>query len=355
MAAAWVAAEGTPRMGAPFDVVPHWQSGGGAEPYFHGPSTIVAANGDLLLATAQGRSHGIGVIVQSRSTDRGASWGFEGVIYDHGKRQPGGSAYNPAYALAPDGRLILTVQTTSADALKRSGEKAGFAGYVYLISSDHGKTYQHKGFIDPRKPKNVGAVTTNLLTRSGTIYLVSSSYEAGCLLYTSRDNGETWQLRSAVFPRGDIAAPLWYPTLAILPDSRLYVLALARLPDLEERNYTRVSADDGRTWGAVRLAEGISVRHPVLSWLGKTLLVHGRHTPSQDVVLHYSLDNGQTWSPRQIIEDYDSDGGYSSSALVDGRLFIAFSSDARRQQRPRTNSQYRVSRICSIRGVFLAQ
>lgn len=350
--------QAAPRIGIPFDVIPHLP--GGAEDYFHGPSTIVAANGDLIVATAEGRSHGIGVIVQARSKDGGVTWKtsdrawFEGVVYDHSITTVGGSAYNPALALAPDGKLVLTVQTTNAEALRQGGERSGFTGYIYLVSSTHGQNYHYKGFIDPERPRNVGAVTTNLLTRNGTIYLVSASYEAGCLLYTSQDNGETWKLRSPVFPYSDIPAPLWYPTLTILPDGSLYVLALARMPDGEERNYTRISVDDGKSWGPTRLAEGLSVRHPVLNWVGKTLVVHGRHTPTQDFVVHYSFDNGKSWGPRQIIEDYDTDGGYSSSVHVGDKLFIAFSSDARRQTLPRTHPQFKDSRICGIRGVFLS-
>jgi len=356
-----------PKIGTPFDVIPHLS--GGADAYFHGPSTIVAANGDLLVATAQGRRHGIGVIVQSRSTDGGATWSFEGVVYDHAKTSPGGTAYNPAYALAPDGGLVLTVQASNVDDVREGAEREGsrlggqvmtpgveyvYTGYVYLISSDHGMNYEYKGFIDPVQPRNVGAVTTNILTRDDTMYLISASYVGGCRLYTSEDNGQTWQLRSQVFPLGVIAPSLWYPTLTFLPEGGLYVLTLARMPDLEERNYTRVSLDDGKTWGPIRRAEGISVRHPVLNWVGETLVLHGRHTPTQDVIVHYSFDHGETWSPRQIIEDYDIDGGYSSSVHVGDQLFVAFSSDARRQPVPSTDPEYQERRICGIRGVFLS-
>src|SRR2546422_8864259 len=89
--------DGAPKIGIPFDVIPYSQTGGGSEQYFHGPSTIVSANGNLLVTTAQGRSHGVGVIVQTRSKDRGNTWNFEGIIYDHSNIQSGGSAYNPPY------------------------------------------------------------------------------------------------------------------------------------------------------------------------------------------------------------------------------------------------------------------
>ena len=164
---------GTPKIDtAPFDIIPYTM--GNPKPYgsyFHGPTTIIAENGDLLVATAQGRMHGIGLIVQSRSTDSGVSWNYEGVIYDHSKIKPGETCYNPAYALAPDGRLLMFVQTTNPEVIVEGeagppeltfgGEHMG--GYVYLISSDNGKTYDYKGYIDPLHPKYIDAISTNVI------------------------------------------------------------------------------------------------------------------------------------------------------------------------------------------------
>ncbi len=363
---------GTPKIGTPFDVIPHLM--GNPEPYgtyFHGPTTIVAENGDLLVASAQGRMHDIGVIVQSRSTDGGVTWNYEGVVYDQSKRNPHESCYNPAYALSPDGTLVMFVQTTNPEVivegeagppeLRFGGEH--MAGCVYLISSDSGKTYDYKGYIDPLHPKYIDTITTNVITQNGTIYFVSGSFDVGVLLYTSVDNGETWQMRSPVFPSKNaprkwypdtMTGPLWYPTLTILPDESIYVLALAFLPDGEERNYSRISVDDGNSWGPIKLEEGISARKPFLNWIGETLILHARHTPTQDMTFHYSHDYGKSWSPRQIIEDYYTDGGYSSSVNLGEKLFIAFSSDKGEQVLPKAHPQHEVVRICGIRGVFLS-
>ena len=358
---------GTPKIGTPFDVIPHLM--GNPEPYFHGPTTVVAANGDLLVASAQGRMHGIGMIVQSRSTDSGVTWNYEGVVYDHSKRNPGESCYIPAFVLAPDGRLVLLVQTTNPEVIFEAETKnlvlgrEQFAGCVYLISDNHGKTYEYKGYIDPVHPKYIDGISSKIITQNGTIYFVSASFDVGVLLYISKDNGETWQMRSPVFPsrnaprkwHPDIyTAPLWYPTLTILPDESIYVLTLAYLPDGEERNYSRVSVDDGYSWGPIKLVEGISARKPFLNWIGETLILHARHTPTQDMTLHYSFDYGKTWSPRQIIEDYYTDGGYSSSVNLGEKLFIAFSSDKGEQVLPKAHPQHEDVRICGIRGVFLS-
>ncbi len=357
---------GAPIIGKPFDIIPH--SFGIPENYFHCPTTIVAANGDLLVASGQGRVHGVGNIVQARSTDGGESWNYEGVIYDHGKRNPSESAYGTTFARAPDGRLVLLVQTTNPELILEAEAKnlvlggEQFAGCVYLISDDHGKTYEYKGYIDPETPHYVEGSTSNILTRNGTIYLVSPSFYAGVLLYTSEDNGETWQRRSAVFP-SPVAPREWepdvytavmrYPTFTFLPDGSIYVLGLAYLPDGEEKNYSRVSVDGGKSWGPVRLVEGISVRCPVLHWVGDTLVLHGRYTPDQDMIMHTSIDQGVTWSPRKIIQDYDTDGGYSSSVNLDGKSFMAFSTDKGEQVLPRNHPQYEAEKICGIQGVFL--
>ena len=348
------AAAQIPTFDKPFDVIPHDQPGDAGAHYFHGPATIVAANGDLLVTTAWGVSqkHNIGKIVQTRSTDGGKTWKYEGVVYDHGETIPGGSCYNPDYGLAPDGSIILMVQTSNIKAL-RKGEKTGFTGYVYLISTDHGRTFEYRGFVDPDEPRNVEAITTPLIVRNGTMYFVSFSYEVGTLLYMSMDCGETWQKRGAPFPRHELYSG-FYPTLTFLPDGSLYVMCLTFSPNSEERNYTTISRDDGITWDNPRLVEGISVRHPVLNWLGDVLVVHGRHTQPRDVVIHYSFDNGLTWTPGQIIEDYDNDGGYSSSALVGKRLFICFSSDNWKQppHGPRRDDTG-INWVCGIRGVFI--
>ena len=73
------------------------------------------------------------------------------------------------------------------------------------------------------------------------------------------------------------------------------------------------------------------------------------------MTLHYSFDYGKTWSLRQIIEDYDTDGGYSSSVNLGEKLFIAFSSDKGEQVLPKSHPQHEDVRICGIRGVFLSQ
>lgn len=349
------AAAQIPTFDKPFDVIPHDQPGDAGAHYFHGPATIVAANGDLLVTTAWGATHhhNIGKIVQTRSTDGGKTWQYEGVVYDHGKTIAGGSCYNPDYGLAPDGSIILMVQTSNIKALGKGGEKAGFNGYVFLISKDHGKTFEYKGFVDPDEPRNVEAITTPLIVRNGTMYFVSFSYSAGTLLYTSMDNGETWQKRSAPFPRHDLYSGI-YPTLTFLPDGNLYVMCMTYSPGLvEERNYTTISRDDGITWEKPCFAEGISVRHPVLNWMGDVMVVHGRHTLSRDVIIHYSFDNGGTWSLGQIVEDYDTDGGYSSSALVGKRLFICFSSDNWKQPPHSSRHDAGIKWVCGIRGVFI--
>lgn len=357
---------GAPIIGEPFDIIPH--SFGNPETYFHCPTTIVAANGDLLVASGQGRVHGFGNIVQARSTDGGASWNYEGVIYDHSKRKPNESAYGTTLARAPDGSLILLVQTTNPELILEAEAKnlvlggEQFAGCVYLVSEDHGKSYVYKGYLDPESPHYVEGSTSNILTHNGTLYLVAPSFYAGVLLYTSEDNGETWQRRSAVFP-SPIAPREWepdvytavmrYPTFTFLPDGSIYVLGLAYLPDGEEKNYSRVSVDGGKSWGPVRLVEGISVRCPVLHWVGDTLVLHGRYTPDQDMIMHTSIDQGETWSPRKIIQDYDTDGGYSSSVNLDGKSFMAFSTDKGEQVLPRNHPQYEAKKICGIQGVFL--
>lgn len=344
-----------PTFDKPFDVIPHDQPGDTGAHYFHGPATIVAANGDLLVTTAWGVSqiHNIGKIVQTRSTDGGKTWQYEGVVYDHGETIPGGSCYNPDYGLTPDGSIILMVQTSNIKALGKGGEKAGFNGYVYLISKDHGRTYEYRGFVDPGEPRNVEAITTPLIERNGTMYFVSFSYEGGTLLYTSMDGGETWQKRGKPFPYHNMYSG-FYPTLTFLPDGGLYVMCMTYSPDLEERNYITISHDDGITWDKPRLVGGISVRHPVLNWLGDVLVVHGRLSQQRDVVIHYSYDNGSTWTPGQIIEDYDNDGGYSSSTVIGKRLFICFSSD-NWEQPPHGTLRYGpdINWVCGIRGVFI--
>jgi len=63
--------------------------------------------------------------------------------------------------------------------------------------------------------------------------------------------------------------------------------------------------------------------------------------------------NGGTWSLGQIVEDYDTDGGYSSSALVGKRLFICFSSDNWKQPPHVSRRDAGINWVCGIRGVFI--
>jgi len=253
---------------------------------FHSVSACRAPNGDFLVSHQDSLGHlgGDCFVHQWRSTDAGLTWQDEGAAVDI--RQEGLDARAGEYGVTPDGRMVIVIQRVDPKMLDRGN--SAVINNTWYMSSDSGKTWQYKGVVDSTDERAVLA-PRSVFSYEGTMYFGAYSRKDGMALYVSEDNGNSWQRRSVIFPQD-------YPDFVPM----CYVKGCKH-----EINqcYTRISKDQGRTWGDIRKHPDLPVWAPRMNKIGEDLLVvTGRSLEDNAVVALFSISNGKSWGSKLIIE-----------------------------------------------------
>jgi len=294
----------------------------------HGPCVVRAANGDLLLCHQDSNQHGggNGYVHQWRSSDNGVTWKDEGAAADWRKR--GLDSLFGEYGNTPDGKLVMFVQRR-----KVLGGDRGIVGSWWSISDDHGKTWQEQGPVDDSHEYAV-MYLRNVVTRDDVMYVAGWGRQ-GNALYVSTDNGKTWRRRSVVFPTDypgfetlKNAGPPFYPHVVFCCDGTM--LAMTYYTTGKHFCYTRRSADNGRTWGAIRAETDLKLWAPKMEVLDReTLIATGRDIGERAAVAWFSTDNGHTWGHKLILDKPTYPGSYAytdSISAGDGKFWVFTSS-----------------------------
>ena len=291
------------------------------ERFLHGPAALVAPNGDWLVAyqdSLDDPGHD-SFINQMRSHDQGMTWLSDGIVSDERRENIG--CRNPAFGLTADSKVVLVVQRASPG--EKLSHPEGLLGSTYCVSSDDGRSYENKGYVDPLRPRGHFGSSSHLLLRDGVLYMVAYSVD-GLVLYTSEDNASSWRRRSLVFQPSEFHEEPSYPTIVFRRDGGL--LCQCHL-DRSMENFEKVSRDDGYTWSELRPAN-LRLRHPVLAYVGDVLVAVGRLMPVRLRTSFYlSADDGETWTgPFDLAPDLpNGGGGYTAVIPLGDRVFIAFS------------------------------
>lgn len=305
---------------------------------FHSISACRAPNGDFLVSHQDSLGHlgGNCFVHQWRSTDAGLTWQDEGPAVD--LRQEGLDARAGEYGVTPDGRMVMVVQRVNP---KMIGKDNAIINNTWYMSSDSGKTWQYKGVVDPTDEKAVLA-PRSVFSYERTMYFGAYSRKDGMALYVSEDNGNSWQRRSVIFPQNypDFAPGMsdknfgpFYPHVMFLGSGKLLAMCYVKGYKHEiNQCYTRVSKDQGGTWGIIRKHPDLPVWAPRMNKIGEDLLVvTGRSLEDNAVVAFFSIDNGKSWGNKLIIE-YPKDVGncaYTQSIPVGSdKLWIYTSTSA---------------------------
>jgi len=246
----------------------------------------------------------------------------------------------------------------------------------YAISGDGGRTWSKPGLLydgpdDDRDPSIVELPSGKLLCnffslrrKPGADGAAGAWDGLGTWLVESSDGGRTWSPPRLVSPDYYCSSPI-----RVLPDGRL-MLGLYRQEGEKAWGAVAVSGDDGRTWGSVvdipnggfkldaetdviALEDGrilAAQREPATSMASSTSSDGGRtwsvsramgfpgHCPYllrtkggvivlahrlPQTSLHYSFDEGSTWSGNVVVDDVI--GAYPSMAeLEDGSVLIVY-------------------------------
>ncbi len=299
----------------------------GRSKFLHGPCVTRCANGDWITAYQDGLDDpGRGsVIRQKRSTDEGKTWIDEGIIFD--ECQDGFGARNPAFGQTGNGTIIMIVQRVG---LRQLGQVSGenIMGSKMLMSSDHGKTYNCLGLVDPNSRRGHQGCSTHLVYHQGK-FMMPAFHPTGLVLYISHDEGKTWPERIMLAPRDEFDEMPTYPTLASRSDGSL--LFVAHL-NKAVRCFRRISADQGQSWSPIEYYDDMPLRHPVLGYAGKTMICVGRNMDVWKPALCVSPDEGETWSDMiDLLPEHGPGGGYTAlwPAENPDRMFITVSAEGK--------------------------
>ncbi len=306
---------------------------------FHSISACRAPNDDFLVSHQDSLGHlgGDCFVHQWRSRDEGMTWQDEGAVAD--LRQQGMDARAGEYGVTPDGRMVMVVQRVNIKLGNKNCDE--IINNTWYVSLDSGKTWEYRGLVDPTHEKAILA-PRSVFSREGTMYFGAYSGKDGMALYVSKDNGDSWQRRSVIFRQDypDFAPGLkdgnfgpFYPSVMFLPGGELLAMCFLKGHEHEiNMCYTRMSKDQGMSWGVIRRRPNLPVWAPRMNKIGKYLLiVTGRSLKDNAVVALFSTDNGENWGNKLIIERPKDVGNCAYTQAIplgDDRLWVYTSTSA---------------------------
>ena len=254
------------------------------------------------------------------SKDGGSTWSVPKVL-EYSKAVRAGKEFHSALVeeavTAPNGTVIAFLGRYTSEDWRRTTP-------VYITSRDNGQTWGAPREVDPKADIfHIGREHGVCVFQSTIFALFDSGTHSskkdgtGHKLYVSTDNGESFQLRSAL----PFAENAWYGTMNIIQGNKLIVYVYR---DEDEKNIQYVTSDDlGVTWSAIKTTlVSKALRNPQLSSdVGGVYFLHGRsgHRGEEpcNLVLYRSTD-GITWDEGVFLnkgpkDDADS---YSTNEVI---------------------------------------
>jgi hypothetical protein len=227
-----------------------------------------------------------GRISSVRSVDYGRTWSKPEVVVDSPLDDR-----DPSIVELPGGELLVTYFSLEAGP---GGQEYRFVATSLARSSDGGRSWQ-----EPERLFTEWAVSSPARILSGGRLALPLYYVGGVKspgksyggVSFSSDAGKTWSPPVAVGKEGPLALDA-EPDLVELPGGRL-LMALRPVMGWSE------SVDGGKTWSPPARI-GFEAHCPYFLRLRSEILVLAHRIPGTS--LHYSLDDGRTWSANVKID-----------------------------------------------------
>lgn len=286
----------------------------GAGTYEAFPDVCRLADGRLLCVFYAGYAHVSmpndklpkgGRIAGCYSSDEGMTWTGAFTIYDSTDDDR-----DPSVVQLSDGRILCTFFSLRP---KDGGGWTGLGSYV-VESGDGGTTWSAARQISadyycssPVRELPDKTLILGLYRETGT--------DANGAVTLSTDMGKTW---SAAIDIDNGGLRLDAETDVIrLKDGRLYA---AQRTEKKEMRYS-VSEDGGKTW-SVSQPMGFEGHCPYLHRAPGDIIICGHRKPNTS--LHYSLDEGKTWSGNVVADDKHHGAYPSMVTLKDGSVLFVY-------------------------------
>jgi len=289
------------------------------------PRLVRAADGRLLLFSRLGTTHAqdSACIVLRTSSDQGETWSERREIW----RDPAGwCAHNPVAVTSADGAVILWCSRYD---WKTRSKNHGLVSR----SQDHGDTWAPFRQFDA-SPYRTCYYMTDCICVDGRLLGLATCFQANGrepafnVPWRSEDHGAAWtELPPVGAPDANTGNEV---ALAQLPDGRIISLLRGRgRPGL----YRRYTADFGATWTDEKdIHDQVgTLQRPFLLSVGSgNWLLSGRQADRDPkaTVAYLSTDDCVTFIGPTVIEEYASDGGYTSGVLrADGAVVLVYYAD----------------------------
>ncbi len=287
---------------------------GGAGAYEAFPDVCRLADGRLMCVFYASYAHvGLprpdhptgGRIVACVSADEGRTWSQPRLVHDGPNDDR-----DPSIVQLADGRLLCNffVLRPGTDGRAYDG-----AGSWVVESADAGQTWSEPKLLagDAYCSAPIRVLSTGRLIAG--LYRTGPQGATGCVA-TSDDNGRTW---SPVIDIPNAGRPLDAET-DIVQRSDGSLLAVQR-PESGEMAWS-VSSDGGETWSESQPI-GFPGHCPYLHFAPGGVLLLAHRLP--DTSLHWSLDEGRTWSENVLVDT--KHGAYPSLAtLRDNSVLVVY-------------------------------
>ena len=323
-----------------------WRSGHEGYHTFRIPALAVT-NDATILAFCEGRKHHRGdagdiALLVKRSTDGGASWSDQAVIWD----DPGNTCGNPAPVVEREtGAIHLLMTWNRGDDHERdiiAGSSKDTRRVFVATSIDDGVTWSRPEEIsdDVKQPDWTWYATGpghGIQIRNGAhrgrLVVPCDHIEAGTNDYYSHiiysdDNGATWSLG------GRAPQPLVNECEVVEISGGRLLLNMRSYAPGERTRQVAVSADGGMTWTDQRIdpaliepiCQASIIGYPTEGQTDSQLLLFANPasmTQRANMTLRASPDEGETWSSQITLHAGPS--AYSDLAMApDGRILCLY-------------------------------